>query len=280
MTYNHLINISVDVLIVGWIVYSIAVVIYLNRLASKYLTAMPKEDVVGDKELKDFNKIIEHYENREAINVLVLSGGGVRGLVPLHVLAYIEHITGKKTGELFDFFAGSSTGAISTAGFTVADENGEYKFSAKEILNEYEKNTKIIFSSPWYHQLLTLFGLFAPRFLPDGKMKVLKGYFDDLTLGELKGNLLIPVYNIESNKLQIIKNWNSMHGRANYNYLVKDLVNGALVEVLPEWKLPNFYLYAITSKREQQPMKIHRCLDALKQYFCQLPGGRIYQEAS
>ena len=72
------------------------------------------------------------------------------------------------------------------------------------------------------------------------------------------------------------------HGISRILYLdvQKDLVNGALVEVLPEWKLPNFYLYAITSKREQQPMKIHRCLDALKQYFCQLPGGRIYQEAS
>ncbi|WP_414631493.1 hypothetical protein, partial [Acinetobacter sp. UBA3106] len=27
-------------------------------------------------------------------------------------------------------------------------------------------------------------------------------------------------------------------------------------------------------------MKVHRCLDALKQYFSQLPGGRIYQAAS
>lgn len=72
------------------------------------------------------------------------------------------------------------------------------------------------------------------------------------------------------------------HGVARILYLdvQKELVNGSLVEVLPEWKLPNFTLYAIISKHEQQPMKIHRCLDALKQYFCQLPGGRIYQEAS
>jgi DNA-binding transcriptional LysR family regulator len=72
------------------------------------------------------------------------------------------------------------------------------------------------------------------------------------------------------------------HGIARILYLdaQKDLVNGALVEVLPEWKLPGFTLYAIISKHEQQPMKIHRCLEALKQYFCQLPGGRIYQEAS
>lgn len=72
------------------------------------------------------------------------------------------------------------------------------------------------------------------------------------------------------------------HGVARILYLdvQKDLINGALVEVLPEWKLPSFTLYAIISKHEQQPMKIHRCLEALKQYFCQLPGGRNYQEAS
>ena len=72
------------------------------------------------------------------------------------------------------------------------------------------------------------------------------------------------------------------HGIARILYLdvQKELMNGTLVEVLPEWKLPTFVLNAMTLKREQQPMKIHRCIDALKQYFLQLPGGRIFQEAS
>ena len=72
------------------------------------------------------------------------------------------------------------------------------------------------------------------------------------------------------------------HGIARILYLdvQKDLHNGALVEVLSDWKLPSFTLYALISKREQQPMKIHRCVEALKQYFCQLPGGRMYQDAS
>ena len=59
------------------------------------------------------------------------------------------------------------------------------------------------------------------------------------------------------------------HGVARVLYLdvQKDLMNGSLVEVLPEWKLPKFTLYAVMLKREQQPTKIHRCVDALKQYF-------------
>lgn len=72
------------------------------------------------------------------------------------------------------------------------------------------------------------------------------------------------------------------HGIARVFYLdvQKDLVSGALVEVLPEWKLPPLNLYAVTLKHEQSPMKVDRCLDALKQYFCQMAAGRVYQEAS
>lgn len=72
------------------------------------------------------------------------------------------------------------------------------------------------------------------------------------------------------------------HGLLRIAYLdvQKELFNGSLVEVLPEWRLPSFTLYALTAKTEQQPMKIQRCFDALKQYFCQLPGGRVYQQAS
>ncbi|AOA58975.1 LysR family transcriptional regulator [Acinetobacter larvae] len=90
-------------------------------------------------------------------------------------------------------------------------------------------------------------------------------------------------HRIETNNVFIAKSLcQNGHGIARLLYLdvQKDLMNGTLVEVLPEWKLPVFTLSALTLKREQQHMKIQRCLDALKQYFGQLPGGRVYQEAS
>lgn len=66
------------------------------------------------------------------------------------------------------------------------------------------------------------------------------------------------------------------HGvsRILYMDIQKELVSGSLVEILPDWQLPAYTLHALTSKREQHPMKVHRCIDALKQYFAQLPGGR------
>ena len=59
-----------------------------------------------------------------------------------------------------------------------------------------------------------------------------------------------------------------------YMDVQKELMNGTLVEVLPEWKMPAYRLYALLARREQHPIKVYRCIDALKQYFAQLPGGR------
>lgn len=71
------------------------------------------------------------------------------------------------------------------------------------------------------------------------------------------------------------------HGITGMFYLdaESDLKQGALVEVLPHWKLPKLTLYAVTPKAEQQPIKVHRCIDALKNYFTQLPNQRVYQSA-
>lgn len=87
---------------------------------------------------------------------------------------------------------------------------------------------------------------------------------------------------LHSNNVSVAKSLCKQgHGIARIFYLdvQKELKNGSLVEVLPEWKLPAFTLCAMISKQDQQPIKIHRCVDALKQYFSQLPGGRIFQDA-
>lgn len=62
--------------------------------------------------------------------------------------------------------------------------------------------------------------------------------------------------------------------RVLYLDVQKELASGELVELLPQWRLPDYTLYAVTLRREQQPLKIQRCLDTLAQYFSQLPGGR------
>lgn len=85
---------------------------------------------------------------------------------------------------------------------------------------------------------------------------------------------------LQSNNLQVAKALCQQgHGIARILYLdaQKELKNGSLIEILPDWKLPAFTLYAEIAKHDQQPMKIQRCVEALKQYFSQLAGGRAIQ---
>ncbi|SSS82550.1 Putative transcriptional regulator [Acinetobacter baumannii] len=85
---------------------------------------------------------------------------------------------------------------------------------------------------------------------------------------------------LQSNNLQVAKALCQQgRGIARILYLdaQKELKNGSLIEILPDWKLPAFTLYAEIAKHDQQPMKIQRCVEALKQYFSQLAGGRAMQ---
>ncbi|PRN82329.1 LysR family transcriptional regulator [Acinetobacter baumannii] len=85
---------------------------------------------------------------------------------------------------------------------------------------------------------------------------------------------------LQSNNLQVAKALCQQgHGIARILYLdaQKELKNGSLIEILPDWKLPAFTLYAEIAKHDQQPMKIQRCVEALKQFFSQLAGGRAMQ---
>ena len=113
-------------------------------------------------------------------------------------------------------------------------------------------------------------------------------------LKNLQGIQFQHVHSAEKTAMELSTRFNTNSGRVakamclqgngitkiSYLDVQKDLKNGALVEVLPEWKLQPVTLYAVLPKSEQQPTKILRCLETLKQYFSQLNGGRNLQLAS
>jgi predicted acylesterase/phospholipase RssA len=62
--------------------------------------------------------------------ILSIDGGGIKGIIPLCMLARLEDQTGQRAGDVFDFLAGTSTGAIIAAGLLTGK-------SAHEILDLY-----------------------------------------------------------------------------------------------------------------------------------------------
>lgn len=118
--------------------------------------------------------------------------------------------------------------------------------------------------------------LLAHQLLPVDLMKNFsKLKFSNEKTGE-NVELEVPV-NVRTNNVFVMKTLcHEGHGIGRILHLdaQQELKHGEFVEVLPDWKLPEYTLYAVTLKREQQPAKVLRCNEALKCYFSQLPGGR------
>lgn len=80
-------------------------------------------------------------------SILSIDGGGIRGIIPLKVLKYIEEQTGKPIHELFDVIGGTSTGGIIALGLTSNIPGKDKPYKAEELLEFYttQKDVKRIF---------------------------------------------------------------------------------------------------------------------------------------
>jgi patatin-like phospholipase/acyl hydrolase len=73
--------------------------------------------------------------------ILSIDGGGIRGIIPASTLVALEAQLGKPTRECFDFFAGTSTGALIAAAVAAG-------VPATRILEIYTTRSQEIFTPP------------------------------------------------------------------------------------------------------------------------------------
>jgi patatin-like phospholipase/acyl hydrolase len=73
--------------------------------------------------------------------ILSIDGGGIRGIIPASTLVALEKQIGKPAREVFDFVAGTSTGALISAALAAG-------VSAEHILEIYTNRANEIFTPP------------------------------------------------------------------------------------------------------------------------------------
>jgi predicted acylesterase/phospholipase RssA len=87
-------------------------------------------------------------DGAKPLRVLALDGGGIRGVIPATIVAYLEDQARSAAAELFDLVVGTSTGGILSLGLTVPDAAGKPKFSARALAALYVAHGRDIFQ-PW-----------------------------------------------------------------------------------------------------------------------------------
>lgn len=165
-------------------------------------------------------------DDQEYIRILAIDGGGVYGLLPAHILKYIEQKSGKPISELFDVIMGTSTGALLSVLLTVPGKDNKPKYSAQNAIDIYRKDGKRIFYNPWYHRILTLNGLLGPKYMTTERYEVFKTYLGGTYFDQLLNNMIIPAYGVKEHSPLLFVNW-KQQGLLDINFSISDLLMGA-----------------------------------------------------
>lgn len=154
--------------------------------------------------------------------VLFNYGGGMRGLIPAHFMSAIEARTGLHMTDMIDIFAGPSTGAILNAAITRRNPDSPDKplYRARHMVKFYEREGIKIFPPDSFRSFRGILHDFNNRTLRLNQMnwllrhghydpanlgRALKALYGDSRLSESLSSLIIPIYNIDGEQLEVIE---------------------------------------------------------------------------
>ncbi|MGB0718954.1 MAG: patatin-like phospholipase family protein [Bdellovibrionales bacterium] len=157
---------------------------------------------------------------KDPIIVLFNYGGGMRGLIPAHIMAAIEEKTGLRMADMVDVFAGPSTGAILNAALNVPhpEDPTQPKYRARHMVRFYEREGPKIFPRDRFRDFRGFIHDFNNRTMKIGQLNNLMrhGHYDpahlsyclqalygDKRLEDSLRSLIIPVYNIDGAQLPV-----------------------------------------------------------------------------
>jgi uncharacterized protein len=126
--------------------------------------------------------------------ILSLDGGGIRGLLSILLLQrLIEESAIPDLIDRVDLFAGTSTGGLIALGLAA-------EIPLAKIRNLYLREGPKIFSENFRGQFRDIGNLFRPQYSNRELKKVLGEIFGDRKLGDLKGRVMIPAFELDNQK--------------------------------------------------------------------------------
>ncbi|MEM9820482.1 MAG: patatin-like phospholipase family protein [Bacteroidota bacterium] len=129
----------------------------------------------------------------EKFKILSVDGGGTRGIIPATILNCIFEDTGRTPIEIFDLFAGTSTGGILILSLAVGRKT-------YDIVDLYEDHAKDIFSDNKLDDIRDIGNLIGAQYSNTYLKQLLEDTYKNRTLGDIndkyngKKKFLIPAF--------------------------------------------------------------------------------------
>ncbi|CAN6587786.1 unnamed protein product [Malus baccata var. baccata] len=166
------------------------------------------------------------------IRVLSIDGGGIRGLIPATILAFLESELQKLDGEdariadYFDVIAGTSTGGLVTAMLAAPNENNRPLFAAKDIIDFYFHHCPKIFpqnTCPIFRYTIKIIkALAGPKYNGKYLHSLIREKMGNKKLHETLTNVVIPTFDIKNLQPIVFSN-HRVKRKPSYDALLSDI---------------------------------------------------------
>lgn len=185
--------------------------------------------------------------HKPKFKILSIDGGGIRGIIPCTILAFIESQVGP-IYETFDLVAGTSTGGIIGLGLCTTKPTQNCPYSAEEMLDLYVKNGGAIFDqrkSAWLSNLVgkinpPISDIISKPYPVKTIEKLLKQYFGDSRLDDTLSEVLITTYDLKKRKPFYFSS-RLAKSDPNENRLIYEVTRST--SAAPTFFEPNFFKY-------------------------------------
>ncbi|KAK4733556.1 hypothetical protein R3W88_007817 [Solanum pinnatisectum] len=157
---------------------------------------------------------------KKLVTVLSIDGGGIRGIIPGTLLAFLEtklqEIDGPnaRIADYFDVVAGTSTGGLITTMLTAPNRDNRPLYEAKDISSFYMEHCPHIFPQSrrknFVNNIAHLFG--GPKYDGEYLRLLVDSILGNLTIKQMLTHTVIPAFDIK--RLQPII-FTTVDGRAN-----------------------------------------------------------------
>ncbi|KAM3297663.1 hypothetical protein ACQJBY_039543 [Aegilops geniculata] len=150
------------------------------------------------------------------ITVLSIDGGGVRGIIPGTILAFLEEKLQELDGpdariaDYFDVVAGTSTGGLVAAMLTAPNRMGRPLFAAKDVNKFYLEHCPNIFPTVWKGPLGWLRSMMGPKYNGQHLHSVVKELLGDTRVNQTLKNIVIPTFDIKLLQPTIFSTYDAM----------------------------------------------------------------------